>query len=610
MNRSAAKGEWSDWRLVCSESQLVAALKRGFFIAPSLDDLTNEHSDGELVLVRNAEVYLRAGEVRDPNREIGEPVSVRWKKTYLRDVIPQLNTVSEDRFPTPFGLALYSQGVQVGFVADDRSDALAAFLENQTLANSFLSNGEVDDLLTNRTPKIASRGKGLRGSETKHDVGTSEQLTLEIVEQTRNIRKIGVVSVRHERLASLEREERFQCATELAHEIAEDREQLEFAACLARQELDRGRGLNEDLLALFHMRVGSEPRTRQPLARVAQHILETGLERRNSPMTNEVKIQILELITKEESGVGESDRTSLFKILSLVQADEPLGSLDLSKMSAWVQGFTLFFLHSGSPSEILGISRSYFAVGPEAVSIAAFLVGLRFRRDSYVSDQVFLPLRDLHVRRAVEVLNDRIDDGKKVEITATQTSIMYGDTRFLPAREMRVFEVDNALLYIDVTKDEVYTELATRIIVPIGVADPKLKFGKKDFPKQNFAALLRDHSEDLKRSIRPTRKGRRSFFQFADDNRLYDELIEQTHVAILQFKGPVWISTSDSNVKRFESPKVTIREGRLLDALGITNPPSAEGYDPKALKKIRSEVRRRFPTRFLTRRERVEIDTL
>jgi hypothetical protein len=63
-------------------------------------------------------------------------------------------------------------------------------------------------------------------------------------------------------------------------------------------------------------------------------------------------------------------------------------------------------------------------------------------------------------------------------------------------------------------------------------------------------------------------------------------------------------------VKRFESPKVTIREGRLLDALGITNPPSAEGYDPKALKKIRSEVRRRFPTRFLTRRERVEIDTL
>jgi hypothetical protein len=78
----------------------------------------------------------------------------------------------------------------------------------------------------------------------------------------------------------------------------------------------------------------------------------------------------------------------------------------------------------------------------------------------------------------------------------------------------------------------------------------------------------------------------------------------------LQFKGPVWISTSDSNVKRFESPKVTIRERRLLDALGITNLPSAVDYDPKAVKRMRGEIRKRFPTRFLRRRERIEIDTL
>lgn len=619
MSKSGFVQNWSAWRVVCSESHLVFALKRGYFMPPSLDAHAAFGADQQgLILVRRGEVPRRADEVRDSTGELGQPVSVRWTDEYLQAMLPELSSISSDRFEAAKGLALYSGGMRVGFVEHGRRIGLLAFLENSRLADALLPTEEVDHDLSNTSRHVSQQ---TQGGDLKTGVSRQKQPKLwretpepfdddSLLETPRSktrARTSRPAFVEPRILVELEREERLQCATELALEIAEDPVQLAFAASLARAERESWEDLGEDLRALCEYRVTRGSKNRRPISEIAAHIHELDQERRNSPMINSEKVELLRLAIKSKWGVSGQDLDHLSKVLSLVEADDSLGALNLSKMSSWVQGVVMFLLHSASPQEVLGISRSYFQVSPEAMSIAAFLVGLRFMRDSYNSESVFMPLRDKCVRSAVEILNDCVDEGNNLSITVEPGSIKFGEEKFVPARSMLVLDLEKCPVLVEDTRFGSMRLQAARIVIPLGAEFPRVKFQEiEDWATDRTSSAAEDFHSLVMGSV-PRTKNKKRFLDFLENFTDYEKMFTKYQAVMLQFKGFIWVIDTGNVTHLFNSPRLFIRESRLIPILNVQSDDVENRLGTSARKKLERDLRKQLPKRFLERRERLEI---
>jgi len=587
---------------------------------PSLDayaDLGGGHQG--LILVRRTEVSRRSEEVRDVTGELGQPVSIRWTDEYLQAMLPKLTSVISNRIELSGGLALYSGGIRVGFVEPGRRIGLLAFLENSRLADALLPEEEVDPELSKK-PKRGSRQAPSEYRDTRDSLRMQpemwpepadvldEEVPLERPLKKAAVRTHTQTSVEPQILVELEKEERLQCATELALEIAENPDQLTFAASLARAKRESWTDLGEDLRALCEYRVTRGGKKRRPIAEIAAHIHQLDQERRNSPMVNSEKVELLRRAIDGKWGVSGQDLDYLSEVLSLIEADESLGSLNLSNMTSWVQGVVLFLLHSASPQEVLGISRSYFQVSPEAMSIAAFLVGLRFTRDSYNSESVFMPLRDLHVRSAIETLNDCVDDGNNLVITAQSGSIMFGEDKFVPARAMLVFElVEKCPVLVEDSRFGSMRLQAVRIALPLGADTPRIKFQEIEDWATDRTASSAEILHSLVMGSVPRTKNKKRILDFLGNFTDHERMFAKYQAAMLQFKGSVWVIESSGSCHRFDSPKLRIRENRLIEILSMASQISEGTVDKAKRRVLERDIRRQLPKRFLERRERLEI---
>jgi len=619
MSKAGLTPNWSDWRVVCSESHLVSALKRGYFIPPSLDayaDLGGGHQG--LILVRRTEVSRRSEEVRDVTGELGQPVSVRWRVDYLAAVLSELASNNGNRVELAKGLALYSGGIRVGFVKRGRREGILAFLENAQLAEALLPEEEVDPELSKPAGHVHKPGGKSRRKNDSSSRKQSETLpemadalggeSLFEFSEEQKIRNHNPISFSPKIFEELKREERLQCATELALEIAEEPVQLVFAASLARAERESWTGVGEDLRALCEYRVSRGGKNRRPISKIAAHVHQLDQERRNSPMVNSEKIDLLRLAINGKWGVSGQDLDHLSDVLTLVEADDSLGSLNLSKMSSWVQGVVLFLLHSASPQEVIGMSRTYFQVSAEAMSIAAFLVGLRFARDSYNPDHVFMPLRDLHVRSAIETLNDCVDDGNNLVIAAQSGSIKFGQDKFVPARAMLVLDlVEKCPVLVEDSRFPRMRLQAARIAIPLGADTPRIRFQEIEDWATDTTARSAEILHSLVMGSVPRTKNKKRFLDFlvnfTDDERMFATY----QAAMLQFKSSVWVIESSGSCHRFDSPKLRIRENRLIEILNLGSQISEGTVDKVKRRELERDIRRQLPKRFLERRERLVI---
>jgi len=622
MNKTGLTPNWSDWRVVCSESHLVSALKRGYFMPPSLDayaDLGGGHQG--LILVRRTEVLRRSEEVRDVTGELGQPVSVRWRVDYLAAVLPELASNNGNRVELVKGLALYSGGIRIGFAKRGRRDGILAFLENAQLAEALLPEEEVDPELSKPAGYVHKPGGKSRRKSDSSSRKQSETLpemadalggeSLFEFSEEQKIWNHNPISFSPKILEELKREERLQCATELALEIAEDPVQLDFAASLARAERESWSGVGEDLRALCEYRVSRGGKNRRPIAKIAAHVHQLDQERRNSPMINSEKIELLRLAINGKWGVSGQDLDHLSEVLTLVKADDSLGSLNLSKMSSWVQGVVLFLLHSASPQEVIGMSRTYFQVSAEAMSIAAFLVGLRFARDSYNPDHVFMPLRDLHVRSAIETLNDCVDDEKNLSITVQSDSIKFGENKFVPARAMLVFDLGIGRVFVEDAQSGSCRLAAARIVIPAGAQIPKVKFQVIEDWKSEILTSpvgeLQSNFNNLVMGSVPRTKNKKRVLDFLVNFTDSEKMFTKYQVAMLQFKGLVWVIDSSGSCRRFLSPKLRIREEKLVEILNLASQISEGTVDKVKRRELERDIRKQLPKRFLERRERLVI---
>jgi hypothetical protein len=574
----------------------------------------------ELILVRGTEVLRRSHEVGDSAGELGQPVSVRWTDEYLRAVLPELTSISNDRFETAKGLALYSGGIRVGFSKHGRRIGLLAFLENSRLADALLPDEEVDPELGNMPERVTKRtsGEGHKGSRVrdrkKLEVAIEppqlfDQGWLTETTESKTKRRIRTPRFVDPRiLAELEREERLHCATELVLEIAEQPDQLAFGASLVRAEAKNLQYLSEDLRALCEYRETCDDKNSRPIARIAAHIHKLELERRNSPMVNSEKIELLRLAIKSKWVVSAKDLDHLSKVLSLVEADDSLGSLNFSEMSSWMQGFVMFFLHSASPQEVLGINQLYFQVSPEAMSIAAFLVGLRFARDSYKSDSVFMPLRDLCVRRAVEILNDCVDEGNNPSITVESGSVKIGGVKFVQARLMQVLELERCPVLVQVGRRPRTRLRAARIVLPLGKGHlPKTKFEEiVDWAKDITASSAESFHSLVWGSVLRIEKEKKSLL-FLADFADYERMFVKHQAVRLKFSGLVWVIDTGGVSHLFNRPTLFISKDRMIEILNKQGEDVGNKPNTMGLKKSERNLLKRLPKKFEERRERLEI---
>jgi len=399
-------------------------------------------------------------------------------------------------------------------------------------------------------------------------------------------------------------EERLQCATELVFDVAEEPEQLRFAAILARDEPLVMEDVNQDFEALCRLRHGLLEEQRRPVAEVASSILRTEVERRNSPMTIADQISLLRPFAEGQVDLDDTDRAHVVHMLSLLEADEPLGSLDLPSMNSWVQGLVLFLLHSASPRQIVNTDREFFKVGTTAASIAAFLVGLRFSRDSYVSDSVFMPLRDQHVRKAIEKLNVRTDETRRIRIEAQDRKVSFGSAEFWPAVSMLVFELGKTPVFADCGKSGVSRLNVSRIVRRLDSAPPKVAF--REF--EDWASDEKKLTEilgDLRWKVYPRRKSGVISLHFFNNSSDYESWFQRFNAVVLQFKGPVWLLGTDGKTHRLESAKLFIREDRLFQVFNLGVKEEGDELD-RARKRARAEVRKKMKKAFKRQRERVE----
>lgn len=614
--------EWSDWCLVCSESALKAALERGYFAPDEIDEVEDsirkEHRG--LTLVRGNRISFRAKAVQEPDLELGEPVSIRWKAEYLEQMFPELKYEQGLQVEFFSGLALYSSGFKVGFARTGRRIALLTFLENRTDAECLVPSEQIDELLRDReidssplspaTPRFG----GIRGAKShkKQQPKVSSQPQILGLSSDENngglighskMPVLGRELVPVKILETLLREERLQCASELVLEVAENSEQLAFAAALAGASDHVRDQLANDLSALCKFRADKGV-LGSPLVEAAQHIIGLEVERRFSPMVNEDKVKLLKLATKSW-GVSGRDLEVLLHVLGLIEADESLGELDLSEMSSWVQGLVLFFMHSANPQRLLEIDRGFYGVTPIAVSISAFLVGLRFPRQLFKSDSVFMPLRDLHVRTAVEILNDKVDISKHIEIMPAEDTIDFGGKLYVPAREMQVLELDKSKIRVEVSGGNRRMFVVSRLILPANSALPTLKRGTLSTYRED---LYQADGAELRRFLDRfdfTKRGSRfipSFFTNCEDN---DHLFKEYVAVKMSCVGQVWLTSSSGEMNCFESPKMLIRQSKLCHLLNITVVRKSDEEEKKACQQELREIKKKLPKSF--RKERVRV---
>ena len=256
-----------------------------------------------------------------------------------------------------------------------------------------------------------------------------------------------------ERIANAIREERLQCAVEMCLEIAEDELQLTCIEGLVSETVGES-SLPASLLDLQRVRIGQVITQNSVVSIVSKALLDKAYCRRSSPMSIVEKSDLLE---KVRIGFSQDDTARLIidKILELVRFDESLSPLDLKAIEPELQGLILFLGHNDSPSRMLELRRTDFdGLTSAGLMIATFMVGLRFRRQTLQSGQVFVPFRNTQILKVVAILNGS-SPPDSAQVRREGDNVFINNVRYERRSRFFAFEIplNNLVVYAGVKSD-------------------------------------------------------------------------------------------------------------------------------------------------------------
>ena len=354
-----------------------------------------------------------------------------------------------------------------------------------------------------------------------------------------------------EHIANAIREERLQCAVEMCLEIAEDNLQWTCLEGLISETVGES-NLPASLLDLQRVRI-NQPRPQNSLVSiVSQALLEMAYCRRSSPMSIVEKSDLLEKV-RLAFLPSDPGRLIIDRLLQLVGSDESLSQIDLKAIEPEVQGLILFLGHNDSPSRVLELQQTDFdGLTSAGLMIATFMVGLRFRRQTLQSSQVFVPFRDIQIQKVVAMLN-----GSKLPESAEMRreggDVFINHVRYERRSRFFVFEIPRGKLVVyaglknDFSKFGQVNLVAIKNPSSIGamkvveVPIPFEKFGDKILKSISFESF---------------KLGKIRIFK---NRQLLGSYFESEKFLEIRFKGEVWICEEGKPPTKMKNVLLRIR---------------------------------------------------
>ena len=336
-----------------------------------------------------------------------------------------------------------------------------------------------------------------------------------------------------EQITNAIREERLQCAVEMCLEIAEDNLQWTCLEGLISETVSDS-NLPASLVDLQRVRVNHPKVKHSLISVVSQELLEMPYCRRSSPMSISEKSDLLEKARLVfPSGVPE--RLIIDKILHLVRSDESLSQIQLRSVAPELQGLVLFLGHNDSPSRALELKKDDFSgLTSEGLMVAAFMVGLRFRRQALASSQVFVPFRDTQILKVVAILNGATPP-KSAEVLRSGKSVFINNTCYTRRSKFFVLQIlSSNLVVYGGTKGEFSKFSRVKLIAIKDLSSiGSLKIKRLPIPNGKF-------NDKILKSI--------SFENFElgkirvfNNRQLLDSYFDSEKFLEVKFKGEVWV---------------------------------------------------------------------
>jgi len=405
---------WSEWVLVVTESQLCEAVQVGYFGSTDESGRPGDISE-DLYLSRGTDLERLSQEVTNRDSQLGLPVQIQWSRDYLNRLFPnptrdQVRMKLRKVLPLTFGL------YNVKLASSDRLALIQAFLPAADVGRKFLEPTRSAPT----SPVQFAPSDSMITQKGANDASSSQTIPT--------------------RWEDVEREERLQCATELVLEVAEVTSQLEFAAELIGKPAEHVH-LSDDFKSIVRFRHGDIHSDLIPEVLISNYLLTAPCETRLSPLTQGEKLEILKQLLSSTS-LDTFDRGLLTTIEAHISADESIGRLKFDQANTWLQAFVMLLLHSESPAKVKSIDRNFHKVELHAISLCAFFVGLRFKRDRFPFDSIFLPLRSFHNMKIANIANFGTTASISPQIGFSNQSLYVDDQRFQPMQRCFKFVTD------------------------------------------------------------------------------------------------------------------------------------------------------------------------
>ena len=369
-----------------------------------------------------------------------------------------------------------------------------------------------------------------------------------------------------EQIANAIREERLQCAVEMCLEIAEDNFPWMCLEGLISETIGDS-NLPAPLVDLQRVRLNYPGSKHSLILVVSQALLEMPYCRRSSPMSIFEKSDLLEKVRLAFPS-GDPERSIIDEILHIVRSDESLSQIQLRPVAPEVQGLILFLGHNDSPSRVLELKKDDFSgLTSEGLMIAAFMVGLRFRRQALASSQVFVPFRDVQILKVVAILNGSTPP-KPAEVRRDGKRVFINNVGYMRRSRFFVLQVSQSNLVVyggakgDFSKFGRVKLIAIKDLASIG----SLKIRQLPIPNRKFSHYILESI-----SFENFKLGKIKVFT---NRQLLESHFDLEKFLEVKFKGEVWVHEEGKSYIRLKN---TLLRFRLTDLNQIVfNSPSSK----------------------------------
>jgi len=427
-----------EWRYITTASLFLRALETGYICTPSLlSEESNTPPDSELPdwvsLVRNESISHAAQKIDNPQSNIGFPISIIWDKQILSALnigLPDDSSIVRLQVALP----LADTKFEVGFASETNKKYLLDWMDDPThiALKPLVENGFVDSSLVS--------------IDNVHPVVDDATCPPTISKPESS------------RVQQLIREERLQCATEMALKVSKTLEQFEFVKGLIDSRWTAGQ-----MHTILDLRWGRTSGINSIERIICDCVLQMDIRLVSSPLTIVEKSDLLTaIINQVGNDAHNADLNTLIQVRDIVRSDDTFSSLDINSLPPIIQGLIIFLNNNSSLPRVAQLDADFFgATDKIVISICAFLSGLRFRRTMMHSNLSWPTLRHLHIIRATAEFNLWPIDLDEHTVAAFDDHLNLDGNDYFPEEDLFVLDLPQDMIVHSRTKhgNEIYSHV-------------------------------------------------------------------------------------------------------------------------------------------------------